>query len=272
MPADHPFPNLRLTSAQAYGDEAYAALGQLVAEGRGDSAEATALRVVLLRAEDHALRVETDVVPGTGPGIVMKVTLQRENGAVASAIAQGSDLAETTQRALRQALDLLGHTLIVGEIAAGEGNPAQTFPAPLEDAVIASTPFPDDDEREDDPPVDAEPLEPLPRPSAPRTQPPAVVEAVRRANLRRRPSADDPVRAEPSASEVTETPARTPSTPPSAREPQLADYSWTAFWRVARSLGLNKESVEQQIGRPIEGMTPLQVREALAEVGIELEG
>ncbi|MDQ3044510.1 MAG: hypothetical protein M3R06_05085 [Chloroflexota bacterium] len=44
-------------------------------------------------------------------------------------------------------------------------------------------------------------------------------------------------------------------------EPDLADFSWTAFWQWARPIGYtNKPDLEAAIGRTIDGLTPADVR------------
>ena len=50
-------------------------------------------------------------------------------------------------------------------------------------------------------------------------------------------------------------------------EPDLADYSWTAFWPWARGLGLNgRSAVEVLIGEATAGFTPAQLRERILAV------
>jgi hypothetical protein len=49
------------------------------------------------------------------------------------------------------------------------------------------------------------------------------------------------------------------ATPP---EPELSEYSWSAFWPWARGLGLNgPRPVEKLIGRPTTGLTPAELRD-----------
>jgi len=45
-------------------------------------------------------------------------------------------------------------------------------------------------------------------------------------------------------------------------EPDLADYSWSAFWPWAKQLGYaNKDAVEKIIDRPIAGLSPAELRD-----------
>lgn len=47
---------------------------------------------------------------------------------------------------------------------------------------------------------------------------------------------------------------------------EMADYSWTAFWPWARSLGLNgPKPVETLIGRPTAGLTPAELRNLILQ-------
>jgi hypothetical protein len=46
----------------------------------------------------------------------------------------------------------------------------------------------------------------------------------------------------------------------------LADYTWTHFWPWAKGLGYeDKATIEELLGRSIQGMTPREVRELLVE-------
>ncbi|MGC4108064.1 MAG: hypothetical protein QM753_17210 [Thermomicrobiales bacterium] len=109
--------------------------------------------------------------------------------------------------------------------------------------------------------------------------PPAVVDAVRRANLRRHttgPQADRMPIESDAPTDIDATTAHPVQHPPrpanddSADDAPLENYSWTAFWRVARPLGLDKVKVEQIIGGPITPLTPLQVREKLQAAGFDI--
>ncbi len=50
-------------------------------------------------------------------------------------------------------------------------------------------------------------------------------------------------------------------TPGADQEPELEDYSWTAFWGWARPLGYsNKREIESFLGRPLGNLSPAEVR------------
>ncbi|MGN6483890.1 MAG: hypothetical protein ACTHMX_05750 [Thermomicrobiales bacterium] len=124
------------------------------------------------------------------------------------------------------------------------------------------------------------PESPPSRPAGTTPPPPAVVDAVRRANLRRHGTAPQADRTpiESDAPEEIDATTASPSSPSrhlddvttEPDEPPLENYSWTAFWRVARPLGLDKMKVEQIIGTPITSLTPLQVRERLQAEGVDI--
>lgn len=101
--------------------------------------------------------------------------------------------------------------------------------------------------------------------------PPAVVDAVRRANLRRH-GVGHGERSQVEPAPDFQEPAPIASSYPESGQDDapLENYSWTAFWRVARPQGLDKIKVEQIIGEPITPLTPLQVREKLKAAGYDL--
>jgi hypothetical protein len=57
-----------------------------------------------------------------------------------------------------------------------------------------------------------------------------------------------------------------PAAATAVADPDLADYSWTAFWPWARGLGLNgPQAIEGLIGRATAGLSPAQLRELILE-------
>jgi hypothetical protein len=58
---------------------------------------------------------------------------------------------------------------------------------------------------------------------------------------------------------------------PPESDARLEDVSWTEFWKWARGRGLDsRDAVNDAIGRPMDGMTPRQVRDLLrAHLGEE---
>ena len=293
-----------LTSAFDTGFDAEHALQVLLQAGVADSAEAALLRVILLRRDYPDAQIVTDLVQHEGradSGMIVRATITLPTGAMACGYAdsdagnESSGLEETERRAIGRALDILGHTVIVAQSTTVEAPRAPerqstqvaatgvTVTAPPTSNALRSEP--ELDEEADTQPVS--PPEPVSGQAQSQPQPPSVVDAMRRANLRRRPQGgpagpqeedlppEDTFRAPPPMRQRPEsTPppssAAAPAVTSEEKEPALEDYSWTAFWRVARPQGFNKVKVEERIGRSIDGMTPIQVREALAETGITL--
>jgi hypothetical protein len=59
-----------------------------------------------------------------------------------------------------------------------------------------------------------------------------------------------------------QTPSDAPS--PAASDPELVDYSWSAFWPWARERGLNgPKEVEILIGQPVAGLSPAELRDLI---------
>jgi hypothetical protein len=59
-------------------------------------------------------------------------------------------------------------------------------------------------------------------------------------------------------------PVAAPDPNPVTAEPELADYSWSAFWPWARERGLNgPREIETLIGQPVAGLTPAELRDRI---------
>lgn len=273
-PTSRPRPPFILTSAFDTEFDAEAALQELVNETGDHDAAITLLRVILLRRDYPDARIETDVVESTAGGraLVVRAAISLPAGAAATGLAVagegGLSLEEAERRAIGRALDVIGHTVLVPDGTAHTRGGA----APIRTAA----PQPPRELDSADRSTHQAPPAPRPAPpssAAPQVAAPAVVDAMRRANRRRHPAdtelpeddAPQVATVEPAAPERPASNAKSPEP-----EPALEDYSWTAFWRVARPQGLNKVKVEEIIGRSIDGMTPLQVRDALAEAGVTI--
>jgi hypothetical protein len=227
-------------------------------------------RLRALRTRYPGLALTTALTQIHDDQVVMRAAITLPDGTSVSAhAAEPSDasglidsaieLAE--QRATTRALDLLG----IGEVPATTGR-TDTVPEvvreeaatpPLVEALRKSN------QRSADAPVAPEPApqrEPERRAAAPRE--PAPAPPARESGAPRQQSAP-PVR-EPVA------PRNQPVPPARAEpEPDMADYSWTDFWKWARANNLNaKGQVEQRIGRSIEGLQPHEVRTLLFESGV----
>lgn len=78
---------------------------------------------------------------------------------------------------------------------------------------------------------------------------------------RREPRAEARPAPKPAAP-VRPVPANAPS--PAASDPELIDYSWSAFWPWARGRGLTgREEVARVIGQPLDGLSPAELRDLI---------
>ena len=51
---------------------------------------------------------------------------------------------------------------------------------------------------------------------------------------------------------------------PAATDPELVDYSWSAFWPWARERGLNgPREIENLIGQQVAGLSPAELRDLI---------
>jgi hypothetical protein len=61
---------------------------------------------------------------------------------------------------------------------------------------------------------------------------------------------------------IVASPADVPS--PAATDPELVDYSWSAFWPWARERGLNgPREIENLIGQQVAGLSPAELRDLI---------
>lgn len=245
-----------------------AALRRLQANGDLDGPQATMLRVLWVRADHPDTRVETELTHLHDDLIVFRALVALPGGATATGYASetgvpGKNMAIAIERAetraIGRALDVLGY--VIASAAATRNNGDTHAPSVVDALRKASlhrsptgtvvlpdlVPDPDIDES-----IDPEPDVIAGSTGAPETAGPSVPTA--------------PVTPVPAAPQ----PMRRPATEP-AVDPPLEDYTWTHFWRWARGHNLTtKGQVEQRIGRPLDNLTPADVRVALQATGIEL--
>ncbi len=219
-------------------------------------------RLRALRSRYPGLVLNTQLTHIHDDQVVVRAELALPDGSSVSAYAaEPSDstglldgaieLAE--QRATTRALDLLG----LGDLPATANRP----------------------ERRPEPVIDH------PAPVTEDRTPPPVVDALRKASIRRQAAEREPVpidapdveaeveieRSEPETRQETGSdPVPKPDEAAAGpAEPDLADYTWTHFWTWARANDLStKGQVEQRIGRQIDNLTPRDVRQLLHENGI----
>jgi hypothetical protein len=193
-----------------------------------------------LRAEHRDARIATELIRLDETIVVIRASIELPNGGGASgfgATASGGPAAveAAEERALLRALAALGY----GDVESPRPQLA-SVPAPVvEPTPIA--PFV--------PEITRVPVQPEPEP-----------EQVR---VARQPAAPAPVAPSPPP------PSATPA--PIEDDLEMADYSWTEFWRWAKTTAYpTKAAVEELIGQPIISLNPAQVRNLIrAKGGIE---
>jgi hypothetical protein len=204
-------------------------------------AETVIARLRTLREEHPDAQVTTELVRLDETVALVRAAIVLPNGGSASGFGSagsgGHDAVEDAEtRALNRALTVLGYAPTAPTIPATpvEETPQRAQPLPpakpaQETTVESSVPV----EREA-PPV----RQPAPERTAARAEPARTATA--------------PTRQTPAA-ELDD-------------DPPLADYSWTEFWKWARSLGFgDKQMVEELIGQSISNLNPAQVRVLLRE-------
>ena len=245
-----------------------AALRQLQANGDLDGPQATMLRVLWVRSDHPDTRVETELTHLHDDLVVFRALVALPGGATATGYASewgapGKNLAIAIERAetraIGRALDTLGYVIPAGTASRDGGD---THAPPVIDALRKASlrrPQPGTvilPDLEPDPEVDPETGE--------------IAGAAAIADVGDQVQAGTPAEEAPAATS-TPVPEQRPEPSESGEEPPLEDYTWTHFWRWARGHNLStKGQVEQRIGRPLDNLTPAEVRIALRETGIEL--
>lgn len=268
------------------------ALRQLHRQGEEDSPRATMLRVLWVRAEHEDARIETELTHLRDDLVVARAIVTLAGGASASGYAAepldtaddpSATIERSETRAIGRALDILGYIVAPEQALAGADRPAPA--APVEGTMVEEPVAAPEPEREPQP-------EPAAR-AAP-SSPPTVINALRNVPLRARAQGQvaepvaatgvDPRTGELLAPEAASAPRiaepvrqREPAAPAEERaddsdEPPLEDYSWTHFWKWARSHDLTtRAQVEERLGHTINGRNPGDVRAELHEHGVPLD-
>ena len=242
-------------------------------------------RLLWLRREHPDAEIVTEHVQIDPTIAIFKATVSLPTGGKATGYGSetagdfGDFIEKAETKAIGRALNALGYGAQFGERGAEEDD-AGSYPRPVDAPAAPSTPEPSPSATAR-PPVAAAPS-PVPdagssgRPGGGREQTereatetvqPIDFVAGRERVTAPRPSdraagADTPpVRdRKPVATTAGEPGTETTA----ASEPDLAEYSWTAFWPWARGLGLNgPKAVEGLIGRPTAGLTPAELRDLI---------
>lgn len=239
-------------------------------------------RLRALRGRYAGVALMTELTHIHDDQVVVRAVISFSDGATVSAYAAeptdstglldgALELAE--QRATARALDLLG----IGDLSVGtrreEVAPRQPSPPIVRPDEVNTPPVVEAIRRGSGGQVAS---------SQQPNEPPPVRET-RRGPAPEEPESAPPVRETAAAVRPDGRPEHAPTVPPvqkrpkaetaepamDEQEPDLADYTWTHFWPWAREHNLStKGQVEQKIGRPIDGLTPLDVRQLLQAAGV----
>jgi hypothetical protein len=199
---------------------------QLRGRGGGDYLDVK-WRLLWLRKEHPDAEIVTDLVQHDPQMAIFKATVTLPTGGKATGYGSetASDFADFIEKA---------ETKAIGRALNALGYGAQ---------------FGD---RTDDPAMESRGERVSAPPPAPAARPVALPRQEARAAQRPEPKAEQPPRAV----------AFAPS--PAAVDPELVDYSWSAFWPWARERGLNgPREIEMLIGQPVAGLSPAELRDLI---------
>jgi hypothetical protein len=205
----------------------------------GGAWRSAALRALdWVRAEYPDAQVRVTLIPSDDALIAVRVKIETIDGPGGAAHGVAPGIEEAEDRAIIRAAEALGY------------RPAPTTP-PQEDA-----------EEEPLPPPLATVQHTQSAPLAGRSGhlgPPVVVRPRAQGSVQALAPTPAPVRSAPQIDSL-------PDEPLDDREPEMEDVSWTAFWKWARSAGYDTgDAVAKAIGRPIQGLTPREVRDLLRQ-------
>jgi hypothetical protein len=204
---------------------------QLRGRGGGSDYLDVKWRLLWLRKEHPDAEIVTELVQHDPQMAIFKATVTVPTGGKATGY--GSETAsdfpdfieKAETKAIGRALNALGYGAQFGE------------PARSDD----SSPGPTRDRRGQPSPPVARPV-PLPQPGERQEQKPEL-------------KAEQP-------SPPPDPAADAPS--PAATDPELVDYSWSAFWPWARERGLNgPREIENLIGQQVAGLSPAELRDLI---------
>lgn len=215
---------------------------------RAETRPAALQALAWLRERFPQARLTSLVIPSDEAIISVRVDVSVNDGPASAGHGVALAIEAAEDRAIVRAVEGLGYR----EVAEARPAPRSIAPpTPIEEpAPIPVRPT----ESHPEPPRDATPRQGTPAPMAGRSGqmgPPVMV----------RPRAQvTPVR----GSTPTATPPRSTLRPvPDIAESDdnLADVSWTEFWKWARSRGYDsREAINEAIGRSMDGLTPRDVR------------
>jgi len=241
--------------------------------GAAETTRAAALRALQwLRAEYPQADVTTRLIPSDEAFVAVRVKVKLDDGPSGSAHGVAMTIEEAEDRGIVRALEAIGYQAEPADAGADAGadEPLPAAPAEAQPRAAASEPTP--------PPADAE------LPARPQTPPSLAPEPGGRGPAQQ--PAPLAGRAAQMGPPVMVRPRQTPASPQRPAqgrgglrpvpdlpetEARLEDVSWTEFWKWARARGFDsRDAVNDAIGRPMDGMTPRQVRDLLrANLGDE---
>jgi hypothetical protein len=236
--------------------------------GAADSTRTEALRALHWLRERHPdAQMSVKVIPSEEAFVAVRVRFQLSDGPSSSAHGVAMAIEEAENRGIVRALEALGYQR-QARVAVDAASPDErVVPAVEPDEPSAEAP---EQATEPAPPdVPARPA-PSPHPAAEPTvrapvQQPAPL-AGRAAQMGPpvmvRPRQQQPAQQRPAQGQGRGGLRPVPDLPET--DARLEDVSWTEFWKWARARGFDsRDAVNDAIGRPMDGMTPRQVRDVI---------
>lgn len=192
-------------------------------------------RVHMARRQDAKLVVTTNPVRMDDHHIVVQASVIAGNGAAGSGIAAVTVSAPENWAAAIQFAEAEAINRAMDLLALPRPTARAAMPEPKAVATPAVSPAESPERAEPAPPSRSTPV-------ASESGTPEFVGAIRRVNGAPPPSSDDD-------------------------DLEMAEYQWSAFWRVVRAIGETNRTIEQRLGHPANTGTPKQAVAELIELG-----
>jgi hypothetical protein len=221
---------------------------------RTDTRGAALQALSWLRERFPQARLASLAIPSDEAMVAVRVEISVPDGPASAGHGVALSIEAAEDRAVVRAAEGLGYRAAVAPVAEPRPAPRSIAPAPpAEEPPPAPIPV-RPTEAAPEPPRDAAPRQGAPAPLAGRSGqmgPPVLV--------RPRPQVT-PVRGSAPVNSSSRSTLR-PVPDPASGDENLADVSWTEFWKWARARGYDsREMINEAIGRSMDGLTPRDVR------------
>jgi hypothetical protein len=236
----------------------------------GDTSRIEALRALQWLREQHPdARIASKLIPSDDAFVAVRIKIEIEDGPSGSAHGVAMTIEEAEDRGIVRALEVIGYradaSAVSDDVESEEDESPAPAPVAAQPRAVTPDPAPTPAEMPTRAQTPAQPSAPAPDPVSGRGSGQQPAPLAGRAAQMGPPVMVRPRQPAPSQQRpVQGRGGLRPVPDPPETEARLEDVSWTEFWKWARARGFDsRDAVNDAIGRPMDGMTPRQVRDLL---------